>query len=500
MSESGHNYNQDRELNPGQKHDPVIGEPLPDWLDRLAETTNTSKQELLIMSKSRDPCNIGASEAHHVRAQWIAKHWEDAVANRQDKRLYPRDLHYIMLEKDVRDPTGRCSWTRYTNTTMCAQYCSESLVYARVLGYIPFEGVIDKGATMEALIEEFDEHQSPGGWYDYDDGIDIPDIPDPDEKVAMPDSFSQWIDDAASRNVNVRIDGHYNPSLERQQPFYLELWSEKTLPTEVKHVAQENGVATIIEHGGKPGYTAIHDFVESVNELEKPGVILWLSDYDPSGNNMPAEVASKVDYFERSSNLNERVIVDRVALTKDQVTTHDLPSIPVDPSDNQSYQTKVKNFGDEVTELNALKADLDLFCEIVEDAIRQYRDPHLEEKNRRHQAELKEQTDYHFGTHFRAAIDQEDFEEVQEWTEEFREKWEEAKDVLQDLQEMQLDPRYTDWREQVREAAESGARTAPAPVIPKGEPMDEPDEPFYDSALSRDAAADRINDQNNEDE
>jgi hypothetical protein len=71
-----------------------------------------------------------------------------------------------------------------------------------------------------------------------------------------------------------------------------------------------------------------------IREREKPAILLYISDFDKSGQSMPLAIARKIERFLRVEYKNHEppvppVIVLQVALTYEQVQHYHLPDIPV---------------------------------------------------------------------------------------------------------------------------------------------------------------------------
>jgi hypothetical protein len=124
---------------------------LRQWIDGLAEEYGVDVDDLLIQSRRRDPMYKG-TDADHAKAQWFASLWDDAVEARESDRIHVRGVYYhvYMSDEDVAPPTD-CSWDVYENLQKCYDYLEEAAVLARILGYIPLDGIIDKRADTRTV-------------------------------------------------------------------------------------------------------------------------------------------------------------------------------------------------------------------------------------------------------------------------------------------------------------------------------------------------------------
>ena len=120
-----------------------------------------------------------------------------------------------------------------------------------------------------------------------------------------------------------------------QQPKHVEVWSEKgTVRGLLDPVFDKYGVGFRAVHGFSSA-TLAHDIANDAPD--KPLVILYVGDYDPSGMFM-----SEVDLPERFLKYGgDHIELKRIALTSDQV--RNLPSFPAKRKDPR-YRCKVDAF------------------------------------------------------------------------------------------------------------------------------------------------------------
>ena len=98
--------------------------------------------------------------------------------------------------------------------------------------------------------------------------------------------------------------------------------------------------------------------------------VLHLSDHDPSGIDMTADLQNRMDIFCQGDD-NGRVEVKRIALTMDQVDKYKPPPNPAKETDSrfESYREK---FGDESWELDALEPQV--LAQLIADHVHELRD------------------------------------------------------------------------------------------------------------------------------
>jgi hypothetical protein len=152
-----------------------------------------------------------------------------------------------------------------------------------------------------------------------------------------------------------------------QQPVRVEVWSEKgTVRGVLAPVLNDYAVGFNVLHGFSSA-TAVHDAAESDNE--RPLIVLYVGDYDPSGMCMSErDLPNRIEKYG-----GDHIKLKRIALTKDQ--TRGLPSFPASdkgPKDGKGgdkrYGWFVKHYGKECWELDALDPNnlrTRVECEIV---------------------------------------------------------------------------------------------------------------------------------------
>jgi hypothetical protein len=172
-----------------------------------------------------------------------------------------------------------------------------------------------------------------------------------------------WTDPAAYVRTVSRC---YRRDFWLQQPYRVEVWSEKgTVRGVLAPVLDEYGVGFRAVHGFSSA-TMAYDV--SSDDTERPLIVLYVGDYDPSGMYM-----SKCDLPARLFKYGGvHITLMRIALTSEQVT--DLPSFPArDKKNDPRYAWFVEHYGKTCWELDAL--DPNELRDIVEQAIQNEIEP-----------------------------------------------------------------------------------------------------------------------------
>ena len=132
-------------------------------------------------------------------------------------------------------------------------------------------------------------------------------------------------------------------------------WIEKSSVNDVLlPIAERRGVSLVIG-SGEISVTQCHSMVRRVLAHRRPTRILYISDFDPAGQAMPASVARKIEWFIKRSGEVLDVQLIQLALTVEQVAQYRLPKVPIKDSERRKASFETKN-GEGAVELDALEA------------------------------------------------------------------------------------------------------------------------------------------------
>ncbi|ADB63927.1 hypothetical protein Htur_5039 (plasmid) [Haloterrigena turkmenica DSM 5511] len=480
---------------PPDDHDRPAQSPR-EQIDALAEEYGVDVDDLLIQSRRRDPMYKG-TDADHAKAEWFARLWQQAVEQRESDRIHVRGVHYTvyMSDMDVEPPTN-CSWESYDNTQRCYDYLEECAVLARILGYIPLDGIIDKRADTRT-VTEYGTHTlepDPEG-VSAPTGVATPTIPHPEARAGLvfdpaEIDYSQWVGGRVASSAREQLS--FDEA--RQSPYHIELWSEKTLPDYIRGpggLAAEYGCNVIVEGEGDLSLTVANELAQRIEAAGKPAVILYLADFDPKGYDMPANMAGKLAWLHQRGDLEQRVAIERLAVTKDQIEQLELPRKPIEESTatgtgGVAYNRRVTEWEEQhgagATELNALEQQPEEFRRIVRSALERYTDPDLESKNERRGDEWEDDVESRIEARLREAGANDDLDDLEAWIDDFNDAYAEVADVFGRLRGMMDDESALGaWESMVDELLAD--TEFPVATVPKGDAA-LPDDPIYDSGRS----------------
>lgn len=347
---------------------------------------SVSTKDLIVLAPKNDPFYSG-SPSQRRDAYWFASIYRKIGGG---EGLHLRRVHYRILDlpdyerelplkltTTITDADGRrkqIEFTHYENYDRCWEWLTEAAKQARWLNLVPITAFVDNRAK-EATFSLYARWQDPNDEF-YDDptpgyGItddfepvvtpDMPELPDLPEELA-------WLPD-------FEVKGYHGI----EQPYHLEIWVEKSEGEDVFLPICQKYRVNFVPGVGDMSITTTYRFCERVRRAGRPAKLLYISDFDPSGFNMPVAVARKLEHFVRNHGFDDLdITLEPIMLTEEQVLRYNLPPAPVKDSDARKDEWE-RRFGGAV-ELNAMFARDERVTAaqaIVEAKILEYYDPEL---------------------------------------------------------------------------------------------------------------------------
>ena len=389
-----------------------------------AEGRKLSMKDLTVLAPQNDPFRLDTA-AHHRDGAWLAMTARELGLG--DRRIHLRGLHYMVIGRPK--PDGQ----PYTNTDADWLWLSGSCgKAARFLGYIPFDQIVDQ-RNAEPTVRIF-EHKAPWPYLNVGLQVEIPDAGDIEPYVGV-----------------LGFTG--------VQPHKLVLVGEKSSLEEVLGPIAESHGADLYLPTGEISDTLIHRMARIGAEDGRPMVVLYFSDADPAGWQMPISVARKLQAMQVALFPELEFEVHRVALTPDQVREYGLPSTPLRDTERRgdAWQAAMGVAQTEIDSLASLRPDL--LQSIARDAITPFYDNTLQSRVRQAEREWLERAQAVVD----AAIDQDHLDRLRT----------EAQAKLAELQSeidainnaMQIDVDEYDLPPIVVPAADLAGKVYPKPLI-----------------------------------
>lgn len=240
----------------------------------------------------------------------------------------------------------------YANTGENWEWVQDTIGKARWLGYVDWDQIRDQ------------KNDAPDVWEW------TPPVPTPGVKV----DFEVYLPNAEDLAPKARIDGFVG-----SQPYHLVMVGEKSSLRDVLGpIAREHG-ADLYLPAGDISNTLVHRMARSGVTDERPMVVLYFADSDPSGWHMPIICARKLQAFQATLFPELDFRVYRAGLTPDQVrgynaAGYNLPSTPLKAKEKRADDWRNAT-GTEQTEIDAI-ATLrpDLLESLARDAIAPFYD------------------------------------------------------------------------------------------------------------------------------
>jgi hypothetical protein len=288
------------------------------------------------MSRDRDPFALD-TERGHIIGKWFAEQVDRHVVG--GRVIHLRGLHYIIASRGdtVRPDTGEV----YVNDEECWRWLQEKAAkLARWLQYVEFNCIRD--ARNEDPL-----------WYATDtDQISRDTSGDSARTVAVGQgSLKAEVPALDGLLPYLKINGGIRPV----QLYRLGIIGEKSsLHPVVEPIAVKYDIDVVLDTGDASD-THLYEMAERASRDPRPFVVFYLSDFDPSGFNMPTAVSRKFQALCHLRFPDIDVRVYPVALTREQVIEHDLPSTPLKATEKRAKDWQ-ERMGLQQTELDALMA------------------------------------------------------------------------------------------------------------------------------------------------
>jgi hypothetical protein len=292
------------------------------WLKQEAEDLALPAKGLLALSPARDPFNKG-TKAHWMQAEWFA-----TVYQRYGQRdMHLRRLHYRMV--NAAEQVFLWDGTPYENDRRCWSKLNDAFACARILRTVDAFDFSENRVKDPRVDSIRVRNGTEGPRYEIEEpslwslphapgATDMPNVSDVSHEpyLALP---------------QFGIYGYaYDPSM---QAHLVEIWSEKSGDdATIRGVTHQFGIN--YQPGiGYQSITNIKRMLRRVQEHGKPAVILYISDYDAAGQNMPVQVSRHCQFAaweleELAYEEAPEIRVDSVALTAELVEELNLPPIP----------------------------------------------------------------------------------------------------------------------------------------------------------------------------
>jgi hypothetical protein len=330
--------------------------PLATRLVAEAAAADVLPRDLLVLSPKYDPFN--ETKTSRRDAEWFTEQVRRFVPT---GHVHLRGLYYRCLSAgDVRLPDG----SRFVGSHLSADLIENAGKHARHLGLVPFDRIVDERAAPP----EFDDTEG-----------NFADAADPRigaRRLILGDRSLITLPPLASLLPTITTTWVPRP----RQPYRICFVGEKvSLGAVLRPIARKIG-AELLLLTGEISETQAYGIIARAAADGRPLRILYFSDFDPSGWQMPVSLSRKFQahIVRKFPDIDLRLI--RVALTSEQVVQFDLPDSPIKPGEKRAKKWREK-WGREQVEIDALAAlRPELLDQIVREAVAPYFDPTLDDR------------------------------------------------------------------------------------------------------------------------
>ena len=252
------------------------------------------------------------------------------------------------------DPVFGPDGKRFVNDLKHWKALGEASKAARWLGLVPFERIIDeRNAPPEIYVPgvtPISTDVNSGA------GCEIP----PTAEAALP-----------------RL---YLAGFHGRQTHRIIFYGEKSsLSVVLRPIAEQIGAEMILVTG-ESSDTHIAGMAKRASEDNRPAVVFYFSDFDPSGHQMPVSVARKLQALHDLYYPNLNIRLYHAALTLDQIRRLGLPSSPLKDTELRASRWR-QTHGHDQTEIDAMvELHPEALRDAVFDAIRPFYDAGLDDR------------------------------------------------------------------------------------------------------------------------
>ena len=307
-----------------------------DDIKALATALNRPAKTLIALAPGNDPFYV--LPRRQTAAEWFATEIWPLLLN-PEGGIHVRRVHPVLVSlPDVRKPDG----TAYENTLNDWRLLIDASRDARELGLVDAGLFIDRRAAEPIVYIPEDE----------DSDADVIVYGKIDEPAAETAPFISY---RSERHTFPELPGYSVSSPRIVEPYAIEIWVEKSTMADVlEPIARRHGV-TLITGVGELSLTRVHEHIERVIAHGRKARVIYLSDFDPAGSDMPVSIARKIEFLLRSKDLDLDIRLDPLLLTREQVEHYRLPRIPIKDGERRKAKFE-ERFGEGATELDALEA------------------------------------------------------------------------------------------------------------------------------------------------
>src|SRR5215208_2642003 len=270
---------------------------------RLERGRKPPIKDLIVLAPNNDPFYAG-TEGQQAMAEWFA----DIFGQTTGAHL--RRIHYRLV---ARGDVVRADGVLYENDANSWAYLNNASRYARYLGLVDPENIIDRRNLAPHI------YMSPGFELRRAWSYEVNTNPLDRILTHLGNNLFPPVE------VETEVSGYlYEEAL---QPYHVEVWAEKTTMNDILGPLCHALGANYVSGAGYQSITAMVNFLRHrVARLEKPCRVLYISDYDAAGRNMPKQMARQMEFWIKRYASDYDIRVEPIVMTQEQA--EDYPEAP----------------------------------------------------------------------------------------------------------------------------------------------------------------------------
>jgi hypothetical protein len=232
-------------------------------------------RDLLVLAPDNDPYRAG-TPTDVINGEWFAEVWGDLRQGHLRRAHYAADARNVPLPGDGVYQNDKDSWVFLNKASRAARYL----------------GLVD--------VESFVDRRNPTPYVSMTPGYDFPQEWSYDLTTNRLDRIYTSLGNSRSSplaEVSTEVSGYMYE--EDQQPYLVEVWAEKTTANDILVPLCAELDANFVSGAGYQSITsiAVSLLKQRVARLRKPTRILYISDYDKAGRNMPRQVGRQLQFW-----------------------------------------------------------------------------------------------------------------------------------------------------------------------------------------------------------
>jgi hypothetical protein len=322
--------------------------PLRKVIEQARLRHGYSMTDLTVLAIQNDPYRQDTPAGHEV-ARWFAEQIERFVPN---GTVHLRGLHYLISSSNgVLKVNGKPYENNDADWTWLQ---SDAAKAARWLGYVPWDRIVDQRNERPKIY-----------------------VPDEETRVVWKPGEGAFIQMPVSAEAALpKPSANFEP----RQAYRIILFGEKTsLESILLPVAEQVGGELLLPTG-ESSDAMVAEMASRIAQDGRPAVILYFSDFDPSGWQMAVSVARKLQAHRDLTYSDLVAEIHPVAMTLEQVRLYGLPSTPLKETEKRADRWRAF-MGHEQTEIDAMIAlRPDELRAIARDAVQPFYDRTLKRR------------------------------------------------------------------------------------------------------------------------